>query len=197
MVLSLRMQTAPVETKTLRAQKERQNDISERELLKLSFSSGIELSIDVSHDYLAPLSDPELESLASHIRDYVEAPTIRFREDMTHSERRAFLARVAKDNPLLHRWLESNRLRYNNLLGVAGLPLIHQEALQRVPMAGMIFRQVVAAIPHNAGIYDELDLSQQVGVTKEVTRGLKAIYEELSKADKRKVVAPAPSVMKV
>ena len=88
-------------------------------LKKFADGIGVALDISPSQDRLPTLNDPQLESLAKHMRDYVQAPAIAFDESVTHPQRRDFSSLVANSKPELLPWLESNRLRYNNLVGIA------------------------------------------------------------------------------
>lgn len=151
---------------------------------ELALESGLVITmIKEGDERLLPVYDSKLKPLASHVGKYLKSPTITFLDKVEHSARRVFSARLQIENFELYTWYESNRLRYNNMLGLTYLPIIHRKLLSTMTNAETLLKLVSKMVPDTAGIYDGLSIPQRVETSVKLSQVLRKVYTEILKVD--------------
>ncbi len=117
--------------------------------------------------------DHELNQISQALNDFLAAPTIRDEFGHEHHLRRKFLVVVEINNPKLFVWYQTNRLRYNNILGLSYITLAFGKTLQDYPDANHIFSEMVKAMPQTAEAFNALSDEEKIRTTNTIARAIK------------------------
>lgn len=117
--------------------------------------------------------DHKLNEISQALNDFLAAPTIKDEFGHEHHLRRKFHAVVEINNPKLFVWYQTNRLRYNNILGLSYITLAFDKTLQDYPDANHIFSEMVKAMPQTAEAFNALSDEEKIRTTNTIARAIK------------------------
>lgn len=123
-------------------------------------------------NYIEGVSPHLVESVTS----YLKGPTITDEFGAQHELRRAFFEKMRVEDPQIFAWMETNRLRFNNMFGLSMLGLFNQNGI----IEKSLLDELHYVLPKSAEEFTALGTEEaKVQKTEEVAAVVRKIYESL------------------
>lgn len=150
-----------------------------RELEELSDEVSAGITVVHIGTHVPGINIPRLTPLTNQVEKYLSGPTILY--DVDPATRKVVKNRIVAAKPRLGRFIELDRLGFNNLLALHFVLQNNTRLLGGSSELIDILLGVTNLIPRSAAEYDLSDDQEKVGLTQEIASGLLTAHMLLKK----------------